>query len=88
MLVAAGLKGPMGRVASAPDNAAMESFWALLQKNALDQRKLAHPRAASLRDRVLDRAHLQPLTPSTRSRQTHPVAFELAFAPNDQVHAA
>ena len=39
VLVAAGLKGSMGRVASAADNAAMESFCALLQKNVLDQRK-------------------------------------------------
>lgn len=30
--------GSMGRVASAGDNAAMESFWALLQKNVLNQR--------------------------------------------------
>ena len=29
----------MGRVASAGDNAAMESFHALLQKNVLDQRR-------------------------------------------------
>ena len=27
----------MGRVASAGDNAAMESFWALLQRNVLDR---------------------------------------------------
>ena len=29
----------MGRVAAAGDNAAMESFWALLQKNVLDRRR-------------------------------------------------
>lgn len=29
----------MGRVASAGDNAAMESFYALLQKNVLDRRR-------------------------------------------------
>lgn len=33
-----GMVGSMGRVASAGDNAAMESFWALLQKNVLNQR--------------------------------------------------
>ena len=33
-----GLVGSMGRVASAGDNAAMESFFALLQKNVLDTR--------------------------------------------------
>ena len=36
-----GLKGSMGRVASAGDNAAMESFFALLQKNVLDTKKWA-----------------------------------------------
>ena len=34
----AGLVGSMGRVGAAGDNAAMESFFALLQKNVLDQR--------------------------------------------------
>ena len=32
------LLGSMGRVSAAGDNAAMESFFALLQKNVLDQR--------------------------------------------------
>jgi putative transposase len=31
--------GSMGRVASAADNAAMESFWSLLQKNVLNQQQ-------------------------------------------------
>ena len=34
-----GLKGSMGRVASAGDNAAMESFFSLLQKNVLDTKR-------------------------------------------------
>jgi len=33
------LSGSMGRVSSAGDNAAMESFYALLQKNVLDRRR-------------------------------------------------
>ena len=33
--------GSMGRVAAAGDNAAMESFFALLQKNVLDRRSWA-----------------------------------------------
>jgi putative transposase len=37
----AGLVGSMGRVGAAGDNAAMESFFALLQKNVLDQRSWA-----------------------------------------------
>jgi putative transposase len=36
-----GLTGSMGRVGSAGDNAAMESFFALLQKNVLDRRPWA-----------------------------------------------
>jgi putative transposase len=39
VLKAARLTGSMGRVAAAGDNAAMESFHALLQKNVLDQRR-------------------------------------------------
>lgn len=35
------LTGSMGQVASAGDNAAMESFFALLQKNVLDRRRWA-----------------------------------------------
>ena len=37
----AGLVGSMGRVGAVGDNAAMESFFALLQKNVLDQRSWA-----------------------------------------------
>jgi putative transposase len=36
-----GLLGSMGRVGACGDNAAMESFFALLQKNVLDQRRWA-----------------------------------------------
>lgn len=38
-LAAFGLKGSMGRVGSSTDNAAMESFFALLQKNVLNRRR-------------------------------------------------
>ncbi len=37
-----GLVGSMGRVGAAGDNAAMESFFALLQKNVLDRRSWAN----------------------------------------------
>jgi transposase InsO family protein len=33
------LTGSMGRVSSAGDNAAMESFYSLLQKNVLDRKR-------------------------------------------------
>ena len=36
-----GLVGSMGQVGSAGDNAAMESFFALLQRNVLDRRRWA-----------------------------------------------
>ena len=39
VLTAAGLRGSMGRVASAGDNAAMESFHSLLQKNVLNRQR-------------------------------------------------
>ena len=34
-----GLRGSMGRVGSSGDNAAMQSFFSLLQKNVLDTRR-------------------------------------------------
>jgi putative transposase len=40
-LSSAGLTGSMGRVGAAGDNAAMESFFALLQKNVLDRQSWA-----------------------------------------------
>lgn len=41
VLKANGLKGSMGRVGACADNAAMESFFALLQKNVLDRQRWA-----------------------------------------------
>jgi transposase InsO family protein len=88
VLVAAGLKGSMGRVASAADNAAMESFWALLQKNVLNQRTW-RTREELRYAIVLWIEH----TYNRRRRQRGlgkltPVEFELAFAPLGTVHAA
>jgi putative transposase len=39
MLANNGLQGSMGRVGACGDNAAMESFFALLQKNVLDRQR-------------------------------------------------
>ena len=36
-----GMRGSMGRVGACADNAAMESFFALLQKNVLDRKRWA-----------------------------------------------
>ncbi len=44
-LKANGLTGSMGRVAAAGDNAAMESFFSLLQKNVFDRRRRWRTRA-------------------------------------------
>ena len=72
-LQANGLTGSMGRVASAADNAAMESIHALLQKNVLNRRR-RWPTRAELRYEAhrLERTHLQPTPPPTRPRPTHP----------------
>jgi transposase InsO family protein len=79
VLTAAGLQGSMGRVASAGDNAAMESWHALLQKNVLDRRRW----------RTRDELHAAIVfwiehTYNRRRRQRAlgnptPVEFELAF---------
>jgi transposase InsO family protein len=88
VLVAAGLQGSMGRVASAGDNAAMESFWALLQRNVLD----------SQQRRTREELHYAIVfwiehTYNRRRRQRGlgkltPVEFELAFAPQATQTAA
>jgi putative transposase len=79
VLTAAGLQGSMGRVASAGDNAAMESWHALLQKNVLDRRRW----------RTRDELHAAIVfwierTYNRRRRQRAlgkltPVEYELAF---------
>jgi putative transposase len=81
-----GLEGSMGRVASATDNAAMESFHSLLQKNVPDQRKVWRSRE-ELHLAIVTRT---PHTYNSRRRQRRlvkitPVEFELAFAAS---HAA
>ena len=79
VLTAAGLQGSMGRVASAGDNAAMESWHSLLQKNVLDRRRW----------RTRDELHEAVVvwtehTDNRRRRQRAlgkltPVEYELAF---------
>jgi putative transposase len=81
VLKAAGLHGSMGRVAAAGDNAAMESWHALLQKNVLDQRRWrtrAELRYEIIRwiEHTYDRRRRQ----RALGRLT-PVEFELAFTP-------
>ena len=52
----------MGRVGAAGDNAAMENFFALLQKNVLDRRPWRTRNELPIAYRDLDRAHLPPQT--------------------------
>ncbi len=77
-----GMVGSIGRVGAAGDNAAMESFFSLLQKNVLDlfsaaeeragPAPLGHPRTAPHRDPHLDRTDLPPAAPTNRSRPVDP----------------
>ena len=88
VLKAAGLKGSMGRVASAGDNAAMESFWALLQRNVLNSQ--AWRTREDLHYAIV---HWIEHTYNRRRRQRGlgrltPVEFELAFTANAAQAAA
>ena len=78
----------MGRVAYAADNAAMESFWGLQQKNVLDRQQWRT--REELRYAIV---FWIEHTYNRRRRQRGlgkltPVEFELAFAPLGTVHAA
>lgn len=70
------LVGSMGQVASAGDDAAMESFFSLLQKNVLDRRRRADPRGAAPGDHHLDRTHLPPPTRQARLGRLTPIEYE------------
>jgi putative transposase len=88
VLTAAGLRGSMGRVAAAADNAAMESFHSLLQKNVLNRRRWRT--RAELRYAIV---HWIEHTYNRRRRQRAlgkltPVEFELAFSTPPCLEAA
>ena len=79
VLKAAGLTGSMGRVASAGDNAAMESFFSLLQKNVLDRHRWAtrdelHGAIVFWIERTYNRRRRQRAL-----GKLTPVEYELAF---------
>jgi transposase InsO family protein len=79
VLKAAGLQGSMGRVASAGDNAAMESFHALLQTNVLDRRRWRT--RAELRYAIvtwIERTYNRRRRQAPLGKLT-PVEYELAF---------
>lgn len=89
-LKAAELTGSMGRVGAAGDNAAMESFFALVQKNVLNRHRWAT--REELRYEIV---YWIEHTYNRRRRQRAlgkltPIEFELAFTslPTDTAHAA
>jgi putative transposase len=78
----------MGRVAAAGDNATMESFWALLQKNVLDRhrwstREELHYAIVFWIEQTYNRRRLQ-----RGLGKLTPAEFELAFAPHEAATAA
>jgi len=87
LLRAAGLKGSMGRVASAGDNAAMESFYALLQKNVLDQKRWAgRDELATAIIYWIEHTYNRRRRQRGLGRLT-PVEYELAFAQRSELAA-
>jgi putative transposase len=88
VLRSAGLTGSMGRVAAAGDNAAMESFFSLLQKNVFDRRRwmtrdqLAYEVIVWIEHTYNRRRRQRALGKLT------PVAFELAFSAPPCLEAA
>jgi transposase InsO family protein len=87
VLKSAGLTGSMGRVASAGDNAAMESFFSLLQKNVLNQRRWrTRDELASAIiiwiEHTYNRRRRQPVL-----GKLTPVEYELAFASEEELAA-
>jgi transposase InsO family protein len=77
-----GMVGSMGQVGSAADNAAMESFFALLQKNVLNQRNRWATRD-ELRIEIvtwIERAYHQRRRQPALGRMT-PIEYEMIMTP-------
>ena len=66
-----GLAGSMGRVGACGDNAAMESFFALLQKNVLDRQRWSTREQLRLAIITWIEKHLPPAAPATTTRPPH-----------------
>ena len=82
-----GITGSMGRVASAGDNAAMESFFSLLQKNVLDRRRWATRQELRLAIMTwIERTYHRRRRQRRLGRLT-PIEYELVYA-RTQVLAA
>ena len=77
----------MGRVSSAGDNAAMESFYALLQKNVLDQKRWAgRDELATAIIYWIEHTYNRRRRQRGLGRLT-PVEYELAFAQRSELAA-
>lgn len=87
VLSAAGLQGSMGPVASAGDNAAMESWNALLQKNVLNRRRWATRELHDATVFWIERTYNRRRRQRTLGKLT-PVEFELAFTARNAALAA
>ncbi len=79
-LNAHGIRGSMGRVGAAGDNAAMESFFSLLQKNILNRKRWEsreEPRLAIITwiEKTYDRRRRQ-----ARLGRMTPIEFETVYA--------
>ena len=88
-LTAHGITGSMGRVASAGDNAAMESFFSLLQKNVLNRRRWATRQELRLAIMTwIERTyHRRRRRRQRRLGRLTPIEYELVYA-RTQVLAA
>ena len=76
-----GMVGSMGRVGAAGDNAAMESFFSLLQKNVLDRRSWATREALRIAIvRWIERTYHRRRRQAALGRLT-PVEYELIMTP-------
>ena len=74
--------GSMGKVGSAADNAAMESFFALLQRNVLDRRRWAT--RDELRIAIvtwIERTYHRRRRQATLGRLT-PIEYEIIMTPS------
>ena len=82
-----GLVGSMGRVGACGDNAAMESFFALLQKNVLDRQRWATREELRLAIITwIERTYHRRRRQSTLGRLT-PIEYEM-IEPTQAAHAA
>jgi hypothetical protein len=82
-----GMVGSMGRVASAGDNAAMESFWSLLQTNVLNQRRRRTRQALRLAIVVWIERKYHRQRPQDSLGGLTPIEYEATITPTEATAA-